>query len=83
MTYPQQIAMLHHATRAVFRPEVPMPEFAAVVDGAVGAIFQNMRWAAGEGNRNQALTLPRNGGRGDGTIYPVARRLASNDSGLW
>jgi len=44
LTYPQRIAMLHRAARAVFRPEVPMPEFTAVLDGAVGAIFLNMRW---------------------------------------
>ena len=42
LTYPQKITVLHQAAHALFCEAVPVPEPTAVLDGAVGAVFQNM-----------------------------------------
>lgn len=44
LTYPQQIAVLHQIVHALFRPEVPMPDLTAVLEGAVAAVIQNVYW---------------------------------------
>lgn len=40
LTYPQKITILSQVAHALFREEVPMPELTAVLEGAVGAVFQ-------------------------------------------
>ena len=48
LTYPQKVALLHYATQALFRPEVPMPELTAVLESAVAAVIQNIYWLVEE-----------------------------------
>jgi len=43
LTYPQKITILSQVAHALFREEVPMPELTAVLEGAVGAVFQVLR----------------------------------------
>jgi len=43
LTYPQKITILSQVAHALFREEVPMPELTAVLEGAVGAVFQTLR----------------------------------------
>jgi len=40
LTYPQKTTILSQVAHALFREEVPMPELTAVLEGAVGAVFQ-------------------------------------------
>jgi len=42
LTYPQKIAALHQAARALFYEAAPKPKPTAVLEGAVGAVFENM-----------------------------------------
>ena len=43
LTYPQKIAVLHQVAHALFCESAPMPELTAVLEGAVGAVFGNLR----------------------------------------
>ena len=43
LTYPQKITILNQVAQAIFREEVPIPELTAVLEGAVGAVFQVLR----------------------------------------
>jgi len=40
LTYPQKTTILSQVAHALSREEVPMPELTAVLEGAVGAVFQ-------------------------------------------
>ena len=42
LSYPQRIAVLGQVADAMFREDVPMPELTAVLEGAVGAVMQNL-----------------------------------------
>jgi len=42
LSYPQKIAVLGQVADALFREDVPMPELTAVLEGAVGAVIQNL-----------------------------------------
>ena len=42
LSYPQKIAVLGQVANALFREDVPMPELTAVLEGAVGAVIQNL-----------------------------------------
>jgi len=42
LTSSQKIAMLHQVTRALLRPEVPMPELTAILEGTIAAVLQNV-----------------------------------------
>jgi hypothetical protein len=48
LSSPQKIAVLHQVANALFRTTIPMPELTAVLEGAVGAVIQNLRWLVEE-----------------------------------
>ena len=43
LTCPQKIAVLYQVAHALFRESVPMPELTAVLEGAAGAVIENLR----------------------------------------
>lgn len=43
LTYPQKITILNEVAQALFREEVPMPELTAVLEGAAGAVIENLQ----------------------------------------
>jgi len=48
LTYPQKIAVFHQVAGALFLEMVPMPELTAVLEGAVAAVIQSVRWLLAE-----------------------------------
>jgi len=42
LMYPQRIAILHQAAFTLFRPEIPVPEPTAILEGAVAAVVYNI-----------------------------------------
>lgn len=48
LTHPQKLAVLHQVAHALFRPEMPMPELTAVLEGAVAAVIRNVHWLVEE-----------------------------------
>ena len=48
LTHPQKLAVLHQVAQALFRPEVPIPELTAVLEGTVAAVIRNVGWLVEE-----------------------------------
>jgi len=74
LTYPQKITILSQVAHALFREEVPMPELTAVLEGAVGAVFQVLRCLV----EDEVEAVPDS----DNSLRDLVRRACCRDMGV-